>query len=169
VSAASREALRRRYLPARVRVLFVGESPPAGGRFFYAADSGLYRAVRDAFDAVLPGRGDDHFLARFAALGCYLEDLCVEPVNHLVDRAGSGPRAAARRDGEPHLARTFAELRPLVVVVLLKAIAPNVARAARLAGIDDVERHVVTYPGRWHRQRLAFRSELVPLLGHLFG
>ena len=32
---AARERLRRRYRPARVRILFVGEAPPASGRFFY--------------------------------------------------------------------------------------------------------------------------------------
>jgi hypothetical protein len=32
-----REILRRSFRPARVRVLFVGESPPASGRFFSQA------------------------------------------------------------------------------------------------------------------------------------
>jgi hypothetical protein len=33
----SEERLRRRYRPEPVRVLLVGESPPASGRHFYAA------------------------------------------------------------------------------------------------------------------------------------
>jgi hypothetical protein len=32
------EALRNVYRPERVRVLFVGESPPVSGAFFYQAD-----------------------------------------------------------------------------------------------------------------------------------
>jgi hypothetical protein len=48
-ASIARERLRRRYRPDGVRILFVGEAPPASGRFFYQADSGLYRAVRDTF------------------------------------------------------------------------------------------------------------------------
>jgi hypothetical protein len=169
VTAEAREALRRSFLPEAVRVLFVGESPPAGGRFFYAADSALYRAMRDAFAVALPGCGEDEFLRRFAALGCYLDDLCLEPVNQLVEPGDAGVRRrlAARHEGEGRLATTIAMLRPRVIIVLLKAIAANVARAARLARCEELERHVVTYPGRWYRTRLAFRAELVPLLEEL--
>jgi hypothetical protein len=72
------EHLRLYYRPPEVRVLFVGESPPAGGTFFYAADSGLYRATRDAFYEAIPEARSGKFLERFAAYGCYLEDLCQE-------------------------------------------------------------------------------------------
>ena len=41
-AALAREHLRRRYRPAHVDLLFIGEAPPASGRFFYQADSGLY-------------------------------------------------------------------------------------------------------------------------------
>ena len=47
------EELRRRYRPETVRALFVGESPPAGGTFFYAANSNLYRFTEQAFRAAL--------------------------------------------------------------------------------------------------------------------
>src|SRR5687767_7532298 len=43
-----REQLRLRYRPRDVQLLFVGESKPASGTFFYQADSHLYRAVREA-------------------------------------------------------------------------------------------------------------------------
>jgi hypothetical protein len=168
--ASAREQLRRSFRPADVRVFFVGESPPAAGTFFYAADSGLYRATRDAFGAALPScHGSDSFLTCFAAFGCYLDDLCQEPVNHLTDRRDSSwqKRVKARRDGEPRLAQTLAELQPHVVVVLLKGIAKNVARAANLAGYAEVERYTLTYPSRWHLHRLAYRRELAALVGDL--
>jgi hypothetical protein len=159
------EMLRRSFLPSEVRVLFIGESPPAGGTFFYARDSGLFRATRDAFyDAIPELRGGD-FLRQFAALGCYLEDLCHEPVNHL----NALERVNARRAGEPRLAKTLRDLRPRVVVILVKAIAPNVTRAVTAAGCSDVERHVVTYPSRWHRHRVAYRQELCTLLREFAG
>ena len=80
---SARERLRRSYRPKRVRMLFVGESPPASGRFFYQADSGLYRAVRGTFMRAFPEIRKDEFLAGFRDLGCYLVDLCGEPVDDL--------------------------------------------------------------------------------------
>lgn len=151
-------------------MLFVAESPPAAGSFFYAADSELYRATRDAFEAGLsPWEGSGPFLSRFAALGCYLDDLCLEPVNHLTERADGSwqRRLKARRDGEPRLAETLAGLRPAVIVVALKGIEPNVSRAAAVAGCGDTERHSLTYPSRWHRHRLAYRRELAALVSDL--
>jgi hypothetical protein len=143
-----------------VRVLFVAESAPAGGTFFYAGDSGLFRATRDAFcDAFDRFDEDEPFLERFARAGCYLVDLCPQPVNRLTHG-----RRAAHRAGEGELARTIADLQPLVIVVLLKSIAPNVRRAAAAAGCAHVECHEVTYPSRWHRHRIAFRGELAALL-----
>src|SRR5580693_7073198 len=82
-NARARELLRKRYGPARVKILFVGESPPASGRFFYQADSGLYRAVRDVFLNALPAFRAGDFLESFQAHGCYLVDLCGSPVDRL--------------------------------------------------------------------------------------
>src|ERR1700720_3952865 len=71
-TALSRERLRERYRPARVKLLFVGEAPPASGRFFYRADSGLYHAIRSAFVGAFPSVRSADFLDSFQALGCYL-------------------------------------------------------------------------------------------------
>ena len=88
MTRAARERLRLRFRPERVRVLFVGESPPVAGTFFFAADSELYRATRDAFEAALPRfRNVDPFLKAFAESGCYLVDLSLDPINQLTDRA----------------------------------------------------------------------------------
>ena len=150
-------------------MLFIAESPPAAGSFFYAADSELYRATRYAFEAGLPDWTAGSFLSRFAALGCYLEDLCSEPVNQLTDR-GDGSwaeRLDARRAGERRLAETLAALRPAVIIVALNGIAGNVKRAAAIAGCAETERHVLTYPSRWHRHRVAYRRELTGLVRDL--
>src|SRR5277367_4761993 len=85
-----RERLRRRYLPVRVRLLFIGEAPPASGRFFYQEDSGLYRAIRAAFQAADPSISDEGFLSLFQDSGCYLIDACGQPV----DRLGPASRRA---------------------------------------------------------------------------
>ncbi len=142
-----------------MRILFIGEGPPASGRFFYRADSGLYRATRDAFDAAFPAARQAPFLEDFRARGAFLVDLCPEPV----DRLAPAARRRARRRSEPRLARIVRAVRPEAVVVLARSIAPNVRRAlgqARWSG-PLLE---LSYPGRWKRHRLAFLRDLTPWL-----
>src|SRR5882757_4204708 len=118
----ARELLREHYRPARVKVLFVGEAPPASGLFFYHADSGLYRAIRGAFVKAFPDLRDADFLKAFQTLGCYLVDLCGRPVDHL----DAQKRKQLCAEGEVRLAGTIHQLQPEVIVTLLRSIATNV-------------------------------------------
>ena len=158
------ERLRRRYRPAEIRLLFIGEAPPASGRFFYRQDSGLYRAVREAFATIDPSVTDDRFLTIFKASGCYLIDSCVEPVDHLDARS----RRVACLASEQALGRQIGRLRPQAIVVLLRSIHGIVQRAAERVGwhgtIIDVP-----YPGRWIRHREMFLRKLAPHLKDLLG
>ena len=158
------ERLRRRYCPARVRLLFIGESPPASGRFFYRQDSGLYRAIRDAFRMVDPSITDDTFLENFQASGCYLIDACACPVDHL----DANSRRAACLASEPALTRRIRNLEPDSIVTLVKSIRHIVQRAASNARwrgpILDLP-----YPGRWASHRKIFLEHLAPQLEQLFA
>jgi hypothetical protein len=155
----ARERLRRRYRPNAVRILFVGESPPASGRFFYRMDSGLYRAVRDGFVAAFPALGAAGFLESFRDLGCYLVDLCAQPV----DRLGKEQRQQACLAGEARLTRSIRRLQPAVIITVVRSIGTNVERARQRANWTGL--HVqVSYPGRWHRHRAAFLEALIPVL-----
>jgi hypothetical protein len=158
-SSRSREGLRRRYKPDRVTMLFIGEAPPLSGRFFYRGDSGLYRAVRDTFLAAFPLLPRDKFLESFRTLGCYLIDLCGEPVDHL---AGNS-RTMICRGGEVRLARAVRILSPEVVVTLVRSIRASVERALTEANWLGI-RLYLPYPGRWKHHRAEFRRQLVPLL-----
>jgi hypothetical protein len=163
-AAIARERLRRHYRPAHVHLLFVGEAPPASGRFFYQEDSGLYRAIRDAFIAALPDLREDDFLASFRSLNCYLVDLCGRPV----DRLDPAERKQARTEGEIPLSRIIRRLQPNIVITIVRAIAPNVLRAQQLSkwmGVDLV----LPYPGRWKHHRTAFNQLLIPLLTKELG
>jgi len=155
----SKERLRQRHRPRRVIILFVGEAPPASGRFFYQADSGLYRAIREAFVEVFPVLRERPFLASFRKMGCFLVDLCRSPV----DRWNPGRREKARRDGETRLSNTLKQLRPEIVVTVVRSIADNVERSqgkARWSGL-----HIkLPYPGRWHHHRIVFVRALAALL-----
>ena len=156
-----REQVRRQYRPRRVRILFVGEAPPASGRFFYCADSGLYRAICETFKAAFPSlrSSNEKFVATFREMGCYLVDLCGKPV----DRMKPSLRRRVCRDGETRLAHRLRTLRPISVVTVVRSIKNNVRRAETAAGWSG--RHFeLPYPGRWHRFRMEFRRKLIPLL-----
>ena len=158
-AALARERLRRRYRPAHVHLLFVGEAPPASGRFFYQADSGLYRAIRGAFVDALPDLRDADFLKSFRNLNCYLVDLCGKPV----DRLDTAQRKQACTEGEIPLSRTIRRLQPKIVITVVRAIAPNVIRAQQLSNWMGVHL-VLPYPGRWKQHRAAFDELLIPVL-----
>jgi hypothetical protein len=160
--ARARESLRAAYRPQKVRMLLIGESPPASGRFFYNRDSGLYRALRDTFRLVDPSLADQNFLAVFQRTGCYLVDACHQPA----DRMETGARRAACSAGESLLSRDIQSLRPEIIVTLLRSIAANVRRAATHAGWTGTMIEV-PYPGRWIQHRKLFHESLVPHLNRL--
>jgi hypothetical protein len=65
--------------------------------------------------------------------------------------------------GEARLAEAIRRLHPLAIVVLLRSIDENCARAVEMAAWSGV-RIVVPYPGRWVHWRDEFREILVPAL-----
>ena len=160
---ATLERLRRRYRPERIRLLFIGESPPASGRFFYRRNSGLYRAIRDTFRTIDPSIIDETFLEIFRNSGCYLIDLCARPVDDLDVHS----RRAACVAGEAMLTRKMRLLEPSAIVVLVKSIRNNVRRATSEAEWRGPILEL-PYPGRWAHHREIFREGLVPQLERLF-
>jgi hypothetical protein len=157
-----RERLRRAFRPVRLRMLFVGESPPASGRFFYLGNSGLYRAMRDAFRIVDPSIDNENFLAVFQGSGCYLIDLCPAPV----DRLDPISRREACLAGERPLSRSIARLQPAMIATMLRSIEGHVERAASHAAWRGP---IVSlpYPGRWSRHKDTFVDILVPTISVL--
>ena len=158
-TADARDVLRELYRPARVRLLFVGEAPPASGLFFYRADSGLYRAIRSAFVTAFPALRSRDFLASFQALGCYLVDLCGRPV----DRLDKEERKRVCAESEVRLARTIRRLQPKTVITVVRSISTNVERAQQQAGWMGLYVSL-PYPGRWRHHQVAFEEGISPIL-----
>lgn len=131
-------------------MLFVGESPPAGGTFFYRANSKLYFATEHAFALAVPGLVGDDFLESFQLLGCYLDDLCLRPANHLKlnVHAERQARLAERMAGEESLAERMREMNPAALVLVMSGIQENVRRATASAGIAERPTFVLPFPGR---------------------
>jgi hypothetical protein len=161
-ASSEREALRIKFRPKHLRLLFIGESPPASGRFFYQKNSGLYRAMRGAFHIAAPPIDDRNFLETFQASGCYLIDLCPEPV----DRLAATSRRTLCRNNESALSRMIVALQPSIVATLLRSIETNVSRAISNSRWRGPCLHL-PYPGRWHHHRAVFVETLVPAIRDL--
>lgn len=161
-STSKREAIRRQFRPEKVRLLFVGESPPASGRFFYQRNSGLYRAMRDAFRSIHPHITDENFLTEFQRLGCYLIDLCATPV----DKLDPASRRAACAAATPFLSRRIRQLQPQSIVSLVRSISAVVEQAATRVDWRGPMIHV-PYPGRWSGHRQVFLATMLPHISNL--
>jgi hypothetical protein len=142
--SGSMQQKRESYLPTGgVRVLCIGESPPAGGTFFYCGDSGLHLATREAFERSVPAvRRMTDFREAFMRLGCYLEDLSVKPVDRLPN---SERRQACKASVEPFATR-ICLFRPRVVVIIGYVVSKHVVKALVQAGHGDVERERLPFP-----------------------
>lgn len=145
------ELLRASYRPAVIRVLFVGESAPAGGAFFYKGYGTVYTEFRKA---LLPLIGEQPtFLDAFRSTGLYVDDLVLTPVDNLPSRE----RKRLQNDNVISLADRISVYRPQAVVAFLKAIELPVEAAVGRSGLDCAF-HVVPFPGNG-RQKL-FQQEM---------
>lgn len=146
------EGIRARFKPDQVRVLFVGESPPAGQTFFYNRNSNLYRYTRDAFASLSkqPYGAENNFLENFQRLGCYLDDLCLTPVNGLANPQ----RRSHRKAGQQALADRIKTYDPLAFVVVMKGIDQNIQKAISLAGYGrPTHYYVLDFPAMGHQDK----------------
>jgi hypothetical protein len=140
------EAVRDDFRPERVKVLLIGESRPSNGTFFYRGDSRLAKYTWEAIGR--EHRSVFEFLRHFQSRGCFLMDLCREPVNHLP----AEKRKIARMKGEQTLQQYLRDVRPLAIIVVMKGIVEHVERALKAAGLGVVPRHVVPFPAQGHER-----------------
>ncbi|WP_263368398.1 hypothetical protein [Edaphobacter bradus] len=148
------EGTRASYRPDRITTLFVGESAPHGGTFFYNQDSGLFREIRKAF------RGEARFLDNFKRNGFYLDDLVLEPVNHLEDK----DRRSFCRKAVSSFAKRLRDYNPKAVVILLISIRPMVLKAMHEAGLS-CQTFCTPYPGFGNQPRFhKAMTEIIPNL-----
>jgi hypothetical protein len=150
MESESTERTREIYLPSQIDVLFVGESAPRSGSFFYADETNLHKATREAFSkayATIFYRLHD-FLEFFRDRRCYLDDLCQSNVNGL----NHHQRRAERRLGVPKLAKRISRYQPKAIVCVMKAITPDVIEAISLSHLSLAAFHSLPFPNWSHRQ-----------------
>ena len=148
------ENLRRSYRPTRITTLFVGESAPHGGTFFYSQNSGLFREICNAF------HGNGHFLEDFKRNGFYLDDLVLEPVNHLAHKE----RRALCKQSVSSFIERLKDYKPKAIVILLHSIKPMVIEAMHGAVIT-CEPFCTPYPGFGNQPR--FRKAMAEIIPNL--
>jgi hypothetical protein len=149
------EETRGRFRPPCILTLFVGESAPIGGTFFYCGNSLMAHYMKQAVEEALGV--SDNFLERFKSYGWFLDDLMLRPVNHL----GMAQRRQEWLNAQPSLARRIAEYKPRAIVTLLRGMRHIVQGAARAAG-SSAEHHLVPFPGMGHQAR--FRKEMATII-----
>jgi hypothetical protein len=152
------EATRMRFRPERITTLFVGESAPASGDFFYYANSAMLGHVRAAAELAF-GQSSD-FLKSFKAYGWYLDDLVLEPV----DKLSVTERKAKCLGAQNSLADRIADYQPLAIVTLLLSIS-NIVDAAAIAANCNAPRFAVPFPGMGNQKR--FKEEMARILPRL--
>ncbi|KPP93128.1 MAG: hypothetical protein HLUCCA08_11055 [Rhodobacteraceae bacterium HLUCCA08] len=154
------EPLRASYRPAKIKVLFVGESAPAGGDFFYKQTGQVHGQFRQV---LAPHIGDSPtFVEAFKQAGFYLDDLVLEPVNRL---SGSKKTALHASNIQSLAARLTAYRAPLVVA-FLKGIAAPVKAAISASG-RPCQFEVVPFPG--YGRQGEFRSAMTAILPKLLS
>ena len=156
---AGYERLRQQYRPQeRIRLLLVGESRPAGGAFFYLANSNLFRATLEAWQAAFgPLAEGQSLLNRLQSDGVWLYDLAPTPVNRLRGR----PRRAAVQARSADLAALLAAESPEAVVVVKRSLGPIVREAMIVAQVPLDRLHVLPFPlYQWRAQYVTQLSAL---------
>ena len=149
------EPLRASFRPSRVQVLFVGESAPAGGDFFYKGTGQVHREFQRALSPIIGVKPS--FLGAFMAAGMYLDDLVLEPVNRLT----RSEKKAMHTSNVPSLAGRIREYQPLAVIAFMKAIRKPVEDAVAASGCGCVVQ-TVSFPG--NGRQADFRTEMAAIL-----
>jgi len=153
------EPLRASYRPAKIKVLFVGESAPAGGVFFYKQTGQVHGQFRKA---LAPHIGDSPtFVEAFKQAGFYLDDLVLEPVNWL----SRSERQAMHTASIFSLAERLKGYKAPRVVAFMKGIEAPVKAAILESGVS-CDLHVAPFPGngRQGEFQLTMRTMLPRLL-----
>ena len=150
------EELRHSFRPRRVTTLFIGESPPHGGTFFYQGDSLLHHKMKECFGDI------PNFLSEFKAKGFFLDDLVSYPINRIKDER---ERNRHRWNAVSLLAGRIKEYQPAAVVALMCAIEPMIVEAIRQAGLSHVPLYVTPFPRPEHEKR--FKTKMAEILPKL--
>lgn len=159
------ESKQNKYRPEQIKILFVGESRPAQGTYFYLANSNLFNGFRRVFDQELcTGHlNDEDFLTRLQQQGMFLDDLCNKPVNQVA----SSTRRQKNEESIPSLARRIQQYAPQAIVAVLKSIDEYVLQAIAQSGINYEQIYYAAVPFCGNGQQSNFVREMTKVIKEL--
>ena len=153
---SKQEKKRLQYKPKKIRFLFIGESMPSGGTFFYFENSKLYQYTKEAFLQNFDWP-EKEFLKLFKSNRFYLDDLCQEPINNLDEPT----KRRARNAYEKNLADRIKQYNPKVIISTPMSIEKNVNTAINKAGLT-LNIYSLPFPAQGYQGR--YVNELSDLL-----
>ncbi|HYY90546.1 MAG TPA: hypothetical protein VE955_00995, partial [Candidatus Dormibacteraeota bacterium] len=134
---------RRKYRPVRIRILFVAESPPSSGGYFYFSKTvGKDHLFRETMKALgfwplsqPMGHGIDKrpLLEKFCSSGFFLIDTCGLPVDKLPTKT----RVKKIGEGALRIASRVRHLNPGSIVVIKKTVFHPVRDSLVQAGLGN--------------------------------
>lgn len=154
------EPLRATYRPEKIKVLFIGESAPAGGASFYKE----FGQVHDQFRrALVPHIGESpSFVKAFEQAGFYLDDLVLKPINRL----SQSERQTLHASSIAPLAERLRDYEAPWVIAFMKGIALPVRAAIAQSGISS-QFEAVPFPGNGRQGE--FRSAMMEIIPKLLN
>ncbi len=143
------ERVRMSYKPGNIKLILVGESPPASGQLFYFQSFMIVYTSR-AFEAVFNKSfiNTSAFLKFFQEKGCYLEDLTATPVNKM----STIEREKTLEQGVIRLSRKLIDYNPETIAIVLKKIERYVKNAIKIAGLSCPV-YTLPFPGNGHQNK----------------
>ncbi|APF17700.1 hypothetical protein Calab_2172 [Caldithrix abyssi DSM 13497] len=137
------DEIRNLHKPEKVNVLYIGESPPSGGTFFYLANSNLFFCIKSAFEESYSHEFSNlEFLDFFKNCKCYLDDLCLVPINNKTDFE----REQLRKEGISQLSIRINDYNPKAIIVVMKSLEMYVKQAIKLAGVKLQYFNTTSFP-----------------------
>lgn len=155
------EEKRKEYQPDKVKLLFVGESRPQQGTFFYFEDSNLFTFTKQAFQ-----KANINFtLDKFKELGCWLYDVCNYPVNNLSKTA----RNIEVQKNIPHLLNTIEKLKPDFIIIIKRGCFGDMVmrEILKIKFYHNHNTFNLPFPSCGHQ--LKYRDELAQILDNIIN
>jgi hypothetical protein len=143
------EKVRVSYKPEKIKLLFIAESPPASGQFFYRRSmmtTYTSRAFAQVFNRSFDSATD--FLNFFQKKDCYLEDMTSTPVNKM----SAVDREKTIEMGISQLTEKIRVYIPEAIVIMLRKIERYAKKAITSAGVTCPV-YTLPFPGNGNQNK----------------
>jgi len=155
------EIAREKYKPEnKVKFLFVGESRPVSDEFFYINNTLLYSQTKETFELLI----GEFSREKFKALGCWLYDVCPEPINQYNehDPKEREIKRGIIRNNLSRLKSIINELSPEYIIVVKKGLFGKEVCSAIRSMDKNIQVFNISFPACGNQKK--YREELFCIL-----